>query len=147
MHKLLFFGYGNPSRGDDALGPLLIERINQYKLPHLTSLVDMQLMVEHAADLMGYDQVVFVDADVACKIPFEFSEVFASKDDSYTSHAVTPAALLYTFQQIYRHPPPPSLLLRIRGYSFELGDRLSQQADSNLQAASTAIRQWLLQCK
>lgn len=114
MHKLLFFGYGNPSRGDDALGPLLIERINQYKLPCLTSLVDMQLMVEHAADLTGYNQVVFVDADVACKIPFEFSEVSASKDDSYTSHAVTPAALLYTFQQIYRCPPPPSLLLRIR---------------------------------
>ena len=143
MQKLLFFGYGNPSRGDDALGPLLIERISKIKLANLSSLVDMQLMIEHAADLIGYDQVVFVDADVACNKPFEFLEVFASKDDSYTSHALTPAALLYTFQQLYQRPAPPSLLLHIRGYSFELGDCLSRQADRNLQAALTAIREWL----
>lgn len=142
MQKLLFFGYGNPGRGDDALGPLLIERINQLKLADLSSLVDMQLMIEHAADLIGYDQVVFIDADVTCDNPFEISEVTARKDDSYTSHAMTPAALLYTFQKIYRQPPPQSFLLRIRGYSFELGDRLSAQADSNLQAALAAIRKW-----
>lgn len=146
MQKLLFFGYGNLSRGDDALGPLLIERINQIKLADLSSLVDMQLMIEHAADLIGYDQVVFIDADMACKKPFEFIEVFASKDDSYTSHALTPAALLYTFQKIYQRPAPPSFLLRIRGYSFELGDCLSWRADKNLQAALKAIREWL-HCK
>ncbi|MBX3616794.1 hydrogenase maturation protease [Nitrosomonas sp.] len=142
MQKLLFFGYGNPSRGDDALGPLLIEHIHQLSLTGLSSLVEMQLMIEHVTDLIGYDRIVFVDADMMCKEPFEFSEVSAKKDDSYTSHALTPATLLYTFQNIYRQPPPPSFLLRIRGYSFELEDRLSKQADMNMQAALAAIRQW-----
>ena len=142
MLKLLLFGYGNPGRGDDALGPLLIERMNQLKMSDVTGLIDMQLLIEHATDLMGYDQILFVDADMSCREPFEFSAVSAEKDSSYTSHALTPAALLFIYQQIYQHNAPPASLLRIRGYQFELGDALSTQASMNLEAAIKQIQQW-----
>ena len=139
--KLLLFGYGNPGRGDDALGPMLIDQIDQLKLENVTCLVDMQLLIEHAVDLVGYDRVIFVDADMSCVEPFDLSEVNAEKDDSYTSHALTPAALLYIYQQIYQRNAPPVFLLRIRGYHFELGDALSGRASDNLQAAVKHICQ------
>ena len=94
MPNLLLFGYGNPGRGDDALGPRLIERVESLALAQVTCLVDMQLLIEHAMDLSGFDQILFVDADMSCNEPFEFSTVDAKKDESYTSHAITPAALL-----------------------------------------------------
>ncbi len=141
--KLLLFGYGNPGRGDDALGPMLIEQIDQLKLENVTCLVDMQLLIEHAIDLTGHDRVIFVDADMSCAEPFYFSEMNAAKDSSYTSHALTPAALLFIYQQIYHRNAPTTFLLRIRGYHFELGDELSDQASINFDAAIDQIHKIL----
>ena len=93
--KLLLFGYGNPGRGDDALGPMLIEHVAELELDQVTCLNDMQLLVEHATDLVGFERVIFVDADMSCRAPYELFEVSAKKDDSYTSHALSSAALLY----------------------------------------------------
>lgn len=142
MNKLLLFGYGNPGRGDDGLGPVLVEHISQLQLVGITCLVDMQLLIEHATDLTGFDQIIFVDADMSCQEPFEYSAVHAEKDDSYTSHALTPAALLHVYQHIRQGAAPPAFLLRIRGYRFELGDTLSAQANSNLAAAIRKIQHW-----
>jgi len=139
--KILLFGYGNPGRGDDALGLMLIEQIDLLKLGNVTCLVDMQLLIEHAVDLIGYDKVIFVDADMSCAEPFIFSEVQAEKDDSYTSHTLTPAALLFIYQQIYQCNAPPAFILRIRGYHFELGDAIGDQASLNLQAAIKHLQQ------
>jgi len=138
----LLFGYGNPGRGDDALGPLLIERIEQCRLADTACLTDMQLLIEHATDLAGFDRILFVDADVSCAEPFEFSTVQAKQDDSYTSHALTPAALLFIYRQVYRCAAPEAFLLRIRGYAFELGNPLSERAQHNLKAAIAKVRQW-----
>ena len=135
MAKILLFGYGNPGRGDDALGPLLVERFRRPQRAHVRVQTDMQLLIEHVTDLQGCGQVVFADADVGCAEPFHFSAIQAQQDDSYTSHAITPAALLYVYRLVYQREPPATFLLRIRGYDFALGDRLSKKAAINLEAA------------
>jgi hydrogenase maturation protease len=139
MAKLLLFGYGNPGRGDDALGPELVELIAQMQLADIECHDDMQLQVEHVTDMAGCDQVLFIDADMSCAEPFDFSEIIAAKDDSYTSHAMNPAALLHAYSQVYGKDAPPAFLLRIRGYDFELGDPLSDKATANLESASKLI--------
>jgi hydrogenase maturation protease len=136
MARLLLFGYGNPGRGDDALGPELIKRIAQLRCTDVECQNDMQLQIEHIADLCGCDRVLFVDADMSCTEPFHFSEVSAIKDDSYTSHAMSPFALLHAYRQVYGKDAPPAFLLRIRGYDFGLGDHLSGKASANLDAAT-----------
>ena len=136
MSKLLLFGYGNPGRGDDALGPALIARIEEMQFAGVECLNDMQLQVENVADLAECAQVLFIDADMSCTEPFEFSEVVAEQDNSYTSHAMHPAALLHAYRQVYRKYAPPAFLLRIRGYRFALGDPLSDKAMTNLEAAT-----------
>lgn len=145
MAKILLFGYGNPGRGDDALGPLLVERFQQSESAHVSFQADMQLLVEHVTDLHGCGQVVFADADVCCTEPFHFSTIQAQKDESYTSHALTPAALLYVYQQVYQRDAPDAFLLRIRGYNFALGDPLSNQATNNLNAAFHFLSQRVMQ--
>jgi hydrogenase maturation protease len=137
--KILLFGYGNPGRGDDALGPELISRIEQLHFEDVECLNDMQLQVEHVTDLQGCDRVLFVDADMSCAAPFEFSEIKAVRDDSYTSHAMSPSALLHAYNQVYRIYAPSAFLLRIRGYDFGLGDLLSDKASENLEAATKLV--------
>ena len=79
------------------------------------------MQVEHVTDLLERNAVLFVDADMSCAAPFHFSEITAAHDNSYTSHAMTPFALLHTYRQVYGTDAPRSFLLRIRGYGFELG--------------------------
>jgi Ni,Fe-hydrogenase maturation factor len=100
---------------------------------------DMQLQVEHVADLAECEQVLFIDADVSCAAPFEFCEIKAVRDDSYTSHAMSPAALLHAYRKVYHKDAPPSFLLRIRGYDFALGDPLSDRASANLEVATKRV--------
>ena len=139
MAKLLLFGYGNPGRGDDSLGPELIGRIARLHFADVECQNDMQLQVEHVTDLAGCDQVLFIDADMSCAEPFDFSQISALKDDSYTSHAMHPAALLHAYRQVYGKPAPPAFLLRIRGYDFALGDPLSDKASANLESATKLV--------
>jgi hydrogenase maturation protease len=136
---LLIFGYGNPSRGDDALGPELLRRLEATRegggLHGCDTLTDFQLQVEHALDLQGRDLVLFVDASVSAPAPFAFTRLTAERDPSYTTHAISPAAVLAVFHQVCREPPPPCFLLAIRGEAFELGQPLSPTAARHLEAA------------
>ena len=47
---LLVFGYGNPSRGDDALGPALVDWLRRQRRggAEVELLTDFQLQIEHA---------------------------------------------------------------------------------------------------
>jgi len=133
----LIFGYGNLSRGDDALGPLLLDAINdKVDTNSVELLTDFQLQVEHALDLEYRELVLFVDASVSSKTAYDFCELQASIDKSYTTHAMNPAAVLHVYQSIKKQTPPPCFLLTIQGLRFELGESLSSQATHNLQQAT-----------
>lgn len=141
---ILLFAIGNESRGDDALAPLLVRGLEaRWKAAgsreHVESIEDYQLQVEHVTDLAGRSAVLFIDADMSCAEPFDFSEIAAIRDSSYTSHSMNPAALLHVYHQVYGVDPPPAFLLRIRGHCFELGDPLSDQAAANLDDAARLV--------
>lgn len=67
---VLIFGYGNPSRGDDALGPIILERIS--RRDNVELLTDFQLQVEHSLDMMGRKLILFIDASITCSTPLSF---------------------------------------------------------------------------
>jgi hydrogenase maturation protease len=145
--NLVIFGYGNPSRGDDALGPLLLERVEAWIARHPGSTVatveDFQLQVEHALDLEGCDLALFLDADVSCAGPFRFQAVAPGRDSSFSTHAISPQAVLQTFIEVHHREPPPAFLLGVRGVDFELGAGLSREAEANLESAWTFLEQLL----
>lgn len=144
----LIFAYGNPSRGDDALGPLFLERAStqfsaEIAAGALELLGDFQLQVEHALDLLHRTRVLFVDASMSSAEPFALTEVLPARDTSFTSHSLTPAALLHVYENTTADPQPRAWILAIRGYSFELGEGLSAKAAANLDAALDWSRDWV----
>ncbi len=132
---ILIFGYGNPSRGDDAIAPQLLSRLEALQIPGVELVTDFQLQVEHAIDLEGRELVLFIDASVSGAAPYTFSRLLAQQDNSYTSHEMSPAAVLHVYRQINSEPPPPSYLLAVHGEFFDLGEPLSEAAATNLEAA------------
>lgn len=112
-----------------------------YEAPNLLHQIycqnNVQLQIEHVIDPATYDQVLFVDADCSYVAPYKVSQVQPAKDSSYSTHAITPAALLYLHSQNYEAAPPKVFLLLIRGYKYELGGSLSARATKNLKIATT----------
>ena len=143
----LVFGWGNASRGDDGLGPLFVERLRERlgEAAHgrVDFLEDYQLQVEHALDLVGREQVLFVDASLEGTAPFALQLVHAARDASFSSHAVSPASVMQVYQDLRREPPPPCLLLAIRGERFGLGEPMSMAAEAHLEAALDWALDWL----
>ena len=142
---LLVFGWGNPSRGDDALGPLCVERLRAApgSSAPVEFLDDYQLQVEHALDLVGRRGVLFIDASVQASAPFTVTPLQAARDASISTHAVSPQALLQVYRDLQGEEAPPCTLLAIRGQRFELGEPPSAEALAHLDAAVQWARDWL----
>lgn len=150
-HKpVLLLGYGNPARGDDGLGPALLEMIEadreQGRAPDsFDTLTDYQLQIEHVLDMTKRRLVVFIDAGVSARTPFDYSRLQPCRDNSYTSHAMSPSALLAVYEKVCAEPLPAAFLLCIPGYQFDLGTSLSEQANEHLRQARGFVRELLLQ--
>lgn len=150
---ILVLAVGNPSRGDDALGTTLLDRAEallqaEIDRGEVEFLTDFQLQVEHALDLQGRRLVIFADASVTAD-GVEYEPLQAERDQSFSSHALSPAAVLDTYRQLFGEPPP-AYTLAIRGAAFELFEDLSDLARQNLERALAflvAEVQWQLACQ
>jgi hydrogenase maturation protease len=145
---LLVLAWGNPSRGDDALGPLLAERLLAHAETALLAgrvevLTDFQLQVEHALDLVGRARVLFVDAALDLAEPFTLRPLQPARGGGIGSHALAPEAVLQVYQDLHGHPPPPATLLAIRASAFELGAAPSAGALADLDQALAWACRWL----
>lgn len=136
--RVLLIGYGNPGRCDDGLGPALAGAIERKALPGVTVDSDYQLTVEDAADLAGYDVVLFADADTACREPFELRKLDVTENDArirFTSHTCSPEGVLALARQLFA-AEAEGYVLGIRGYEFNaFREGLSDAAAANLDRA------------
>jgi hydrogenase maturation protease len=142
---VLVFGYGNPSRGDDAVGPefarrLEVARGREVQAGALEVLTDFQLQVEHALDVRGRQRVYFVDASGEAGAPgFAVRPVRAARDATFSTHLLSPGAVLHTCEDVLGEAPPEAFVIAIRGERFELGEPLTAAAERNLAAALAAF--------
>ncbi|TWU34268.1 hydrogenase maturation protease [Novipirellula artificiosorum] len=130
----LIMGCGNPERGDDGLGPALIDRLARLHRSDIETDADYQLNIEDAAALVGRQRVLFVDASVSAPEPFLLEPLEPTSEIAFTSHSVTPGAVLALCQDHFHHSPE-AWVMGIRGYRFEMGDGLTSAAQANLDAA------------
>jgi len=79
--------------------------------------------------------VIFVDASVSCASPFEFYRILPARDDSYTTHAMSPQTVLSVYEQANKQSSPVAYMLTVRGTQFELGQPLSTSAKHNMKMA------------
>jgi hydrogenase maturation protease len=166
LAPVAIFFVGNPSRGDDALGPLLCGQLakwlenagleNAGLAEQFELIEDFQLQIEHALDLAGRRLVLFVDAGARTPAPFIFGQIQPSTAVAHTTHALSPEAVLQVYLQTEGEAPPPAFVLCIRGEEFELGEELSAGATQHMAAAlaflTSLCRQpdlaaWLAKCQ
>jgi hydrogenase maturation protease len=141
--RVLVIGYGNPGRLDDGLGPRLVEALAGQAPAHVTTFADYSLQVEHAAAVAEHDVVVFADAAVGGPAPFSFERIEPRSGADFTTHSVSPTALLALAGEHFGKWPT-GYVLGIRGCDFdEFGERLSATAIANLAAASAFLLGWL----
>ena len=145
---LLIIAIGNPSRGDDALGPALLDILDAAGVQadgSVELLTDFQLQVEHALDLAGRRAVLFVDAawpTEGADAGATLTRIAADNAAPLTSHALRPQAVLHVCGAL-KQPVPPAWQLAIEGWSFELGAPMSEVAGSHLECALILARGWI----
>jgi len=140
---VLVIGYGNPGRLDDGLGPAVAAALEELRVPGVVVAADYQLMVEDAAVVAEHDVVIFADADASGPEPFSFQRIEPSSAVSFTSHSVSPSALLALARDLFG-AETRGYVLGVRGYEFnEFGERLSPKARTNLDAALAFIERVL----
>lgn len=144
---VVVFCIGNPSRGDDALGPHIHGQLgNWLKSAGLDATVelieDFQLQIEHALDLAGRQLAIFVDAGVETPVPLVFRPLAASTVVSHSTHALPPESVLQVALQM-GVPLPPAYVLCVRGESFALGEPLSPAAREYADAALALLQEVL----
>ena len=145
--KVAVFAVGNRSRGDDAIGPLLLERLDAWLAAEgqsgkFTLIEDYQLQIEHALDLQGKRLALFIDAGCGTPAPLEFFAIGSTpKLPARNTHALPPQEVLGIYRQAMGGEPPPSFVLCVRGERFELGEGLSASAEANSESAWRQLMQ------
>jgi hydrogenase maturation protease len=143
------FAVGNRSRGDDAIGPLLLERLGSWlaaegQSAEFALIEDYQLQIEHALDLQGKRLALFIDAGCGTRAPLEFYAIGSAPTlPARNTHELPPQEVLGIYRQAIGGAPPPSFVLCVRGERFELGEGLSAVAQAHVEAA---WRQLILLC-
>lgn len=140
LAPLVVFAVGNPSRGDDALGPVLLARLQAWleaegRGGEVELVEDFQLNIEHALDLEGRQLALFIDAGTGTPAPYAFTALEPAADLGGSTHALAPGAVLQVFHQTSTQPAPACYVLCVRGESFELGEGLSPAAEEHAEAA------------
>ena len=134
----LVIGIGNDWRGDDGLGPRVVETLSAR--PGLETTTVHQLVPELAERIGAVDRVLFVDAAVDAEtVRLQRVEPEAHRG---LSHACSPGALLGWTVLAYDRAPE-AWLLSIPGTAFDPGTGLSRQAEERVPEAIARIEAWL----
>ena len=143
---VVVFAVGNPSRGDDAIGPELCGRLekwlkNEGLADQIELIEDFQLQIEHVLDLQGRQLALFIDAGENTPAPYTFKQIAPATGIAHTTHELPPEAVLQVYLQTEGCEPPPSFVLCVSGEKFELGAPLTVTASSHVEAAFALLMQ------
>jgi hydrogenase maturation protease len=143
IDKLLIIGVGNSGRRDDGLGWALLDLLKKEDHDFIKFEYRYQLQIEDAALIALYSRVLFVDATEEIHPEgYSLSILSPKPANSYTSHAIPPAQILYLCQDLYQ-AYPQCHLLTISGREWGLQLGLSEQARNNLNGAKSFLSEWM----
>ena len=77
--------------------------------------------------------MLFVDASLDAPAPCSLARIEAVRDDSFTTHAMSPQAVLKVYTDIEDGPPPPAAILA------KIGPRPAQHEDMSVPVVEASI--------
>ncbi len=141
MSCTLIIGYGNPLRGDDALGHYAVQRLSELVDNETVKLISChQLTPELAAEASKYDKVIFIDASIGEK---EGVLTVTRLDHTQLpkpaiSHQLEPESVLAYSSTLYGKTPD-AYLVTITAGSFGYMEGLSDAVLSSLPELTDAV--------
>jgi hydrogenase maturation protease len=149
MNNSLVVGYGNTLRGDDGLGPHIVENLYDIAEPFGTSihlLVLPQLDIILASAMYAADVAIFVDARADTNKELvkveEIAPALGPATQRHTSHSISVPLLLRIALDWYGSAPDCYAVMP-KGYDFSLGQILSNNARTAAVHATKQIMQIL----
>lgn len=136
---VLIYGYGNPGRQDDGMGPALGAEIQRLGLPFVDVDAGYQLNIEDAELIKAYDLVIFVDTTVEDIEGFRIQRVTPAPEISFTSHLISPESIVALCKELFGSKPI-AWLIGIRGYSFDYIEGFTEEAWNNYRKALEFIK-------
>lgn len=144
VRKHLVIGIGNDSRQDDGLGWALLNMIEKEFPGQLELVYRYQLNIEDADLIKDVECVLFVDA---CRYEVENGSVIetcsANGDITFTTHALSPSAVLALCNQVYEKDPE-AFVLKLQGYEWELKTGLTEKGKVNLKEGFKLYKEFAL---
>ncbi len=141
MHtnNFLIIGYGNTLRGDDGVGPRVVEAVAALHLPGVNTLTCQQLSPEHADPISQVDNVIFVDASVAEPAEVQCRELDPSDTSQLMAHAADPQTMLALARDVFGHTPR-AWWLTIPAVSLAFSEELTPAAQRSCAEAVDRIQ-------
>ena len=136
--RILIFGFGNPGRKDDGMGPAIADMIEEWVLQNNLKGIDTdsnyQLNIEDADTIQDYDIVVFADASSEDIDHFLIDRVIPSGKVAFNTHSVSPGFVLDLCHRLF-DKDPEVYLLHIKAFEFTMEEGFSTAARENLDLA------------
>lgn len=133
--ETLLIGIGNNGRSDDGLGWAFLDRIQQEAAFDGRVEYRYQLQIEDAALISEAEHVIFIDS-YRGELPdgFQLKRCKPAKDFAFTTHALSPEAVLSLCRDLYGRDPRADALM-IQGTCWDLRIGMSPEAEKRLETA------------
>ncbi len=135
----LVVGIGNDLRSDDGIGVRVVQALPER--PGVETAVVQQLTLDLVEALGRAERVLFVDAH-ATETCLRLDRLCERAVTAGIGHALAPEALI-AWTEATCGRAPAGWVLSVPARSFEIGDRLSPEAERGVPGARRAVLDWL----
>jgi hydrogenase maturation protease len=133
-NRLFIYGFGNPGRQDDGMGPAIIDRLESDGIQGIVTDSNYQMNIEDAHNISQCDSVIFVDASIDAGEPFSFYKIEPSAEITFSTHTMSPESILALCKELY-DKDMEAYVMAIRGYEWEFIEGFSDNAVYNFNEA------------
>lgn len=133
-NTVYIYGFGNPGRQDDGMGPAIIERLESDNISGIITDRNYQLNIEDAHNISQCSMVIFVDASLVEDEPFSFKKIEPSPEITFSTHTMSPESVLALCKDLY-DKDMEAYVLAIKGYEWDYLEGLTDKAVDNFNKA------------
>ncbi|MDD2791514.1 MAG: hypothetical protein PHU40_12740, partial [Sulfurimonas sp.] len=101
----IIIGYGNELRGEDAFGVDTIKKLQKLSLKNTKLLSMHQLTPELVLELLGADEIIFIDACYDEKNHYALACSLTEQHNLDLSHHISPKTIIYMLESLYANVP------------------------------------------
>lgn len=132
--QLFIYGFGNPGRQDDGMGPAIIDRLELENIQGLALDSNYQMNIEDAYNISQCNTVIFVDASIDAEEPFSFYKIKPASEITFTTHTMAPESVIALCKDLY-DKDMEAYVMAIKGYEWEFTEGLTTGAADNFNKA------------